>query len=249
MGSIKGKNILVTGAARRIGSEIALRLAKEGANIAIHYRSSEKEAVELAREIEGIGVRAWIARADFEQNEYDGFIGRVLAATGTLHALINNASIFTQRSLSGLTLYDLVRNIHVNSWAPFELGRDFRNAMKRGHIVNILDSSTSGYDWSHVGYIMSKHVLAELTRMTAVDYGPDVRVNAIAPGLILPPPGKGEEFFKRMERTSPLKRHGSPGDIAEAALFLLKNDFLSGTVIHVDGGKHLMDYVYGPHPD
>lgn len=248
-GSIKGRNILVTGAAQRIGREIALNLAKEGANIAIHYRRSEEDAVALAREIEGLGVKAWIARADFEQNEYDGFIERVSAVAGTLDAIINNASIFTQRNLAGLTLYDLVRNIHVNAWAPFELGRDFKKMMKRGHIINILDSRTSGYDWSHVGYIMGKLVLTELTRMIAVDYGPDVLVNSIAPGLILPPPGKDEEFLKRMDRTVPLKRHGAPRDIADAALFILKSEFLTGAVIHVDGGMHLMDYGHGPHPD
>lgn len=248
-GSIKGKNILVTGAARRIGREIVLRLAREGANVAVHYKSSEKDAIALAREIEGLGVKAWIARADFEQNEYDGFIERVAAVTGTLDALVNNASIFTNRSLAGLTLYDLVRNIHVNSWAPFELGRDFKKIMKRGHIINILDSRTSGYDWSHVGYIMGKLVLTEITRMTAVDYAPDVLVNGIAPGLILPPPGKDEEFLKKMDRTVPVKRHGNPEDIAEAVVFLLKNNFLAGAVIHVDGGRHLMDYTHGPHPD
>ncbi len=246
---LKGRTALITGAGKRIGREIALALAGEGVNVVVHYSRSSAEAAELKEAIEARGVKSWLARADFDKKEYEGLVEKAAQATGGIDILVNNASIFPASRLDGATFEGLLSNIQVNAWAPFVLTRDLRRVMKKGRVVNLIDSRTHGYDWSHVEYILSKHLLAELTKMTAIEYAPDVVVNGINPGLILPPPGKEISWLEKMDSTVPRKRHGGPRDIAEAALYLLKSDFLIGEVVNVDGGRHLMEYDRGPHPD
>jgi len=246
---IKGKTALVTGAAKRIGAQIALSLAEEGASVYIHYQNAERDARELKAEIESKNVKAWLIQADFGNNGYEGLIERTAGVAGGIDILVNNASIFPQSSLKDMTLEGLVANIKVNAWAPFVLMRDMARIMKKGKVVNLLDSRVSGYDWTHAEYILSKHLFAAMTRMAAVEYAPDLVVNGVAPGLILPPPGKPMEYIERMDRTVPLKKHGSPFEIAAAVIYLLKSGFLAGEVINVDGGRHLIEYDRGPHPD
>lgn len=246
---LKGRTALVTGAGKRIGRQIALALAAEGVNVIAHYSTAEKEAAGLKRELEAMGVRSWLARADFAKDGYEGLIERVAGETGGVDILVNNASIFPESGLEGATFEGLVNNIRVNAWAPFVLVRDLHRVMKKGRVVNLLDSRTKGFDWGHVEYILSKHVLAELTKMMAVEYAPDIVVNGVNPGLILPPPGKEMEYLEKMDPTVPRKRHGGPVDIAEAVVYLLKSDFLIGEVINVDGGRHLIEYGRRPDTD
>lgn len=246
---LKGRTALVTGAGKRIGREIALALAGEGVNVVVHYSRSSTEADELKGLIEAMGVKSWLAKADFDKREYEGLIEKAAAETGGIDILVNNASVFPASRLDEVTLEGLVSNIQVNAWAPFVLARDLRRLMKKGRVVNLIDSRTRGYDWSHVEYILSKHLLAELTKMMAIEYAPDVVVNGVNPGLILPPPGREMAYLEKMDSTVPRKRHGGPGDIVDAVLYLLKSDFLIGEVINVDGGRHLMEYDRGPHPD
>lgn len=244
-----GKTALVTGAAKRVGRAVALALAREGVSIAAHYNGSGEEAESLKKEAEALGVRCWLLKADFSRGGCDGLIERAASESGGLDMLVNNASIFPVNRLRDMTLEGLFENIRVNAWAPFVLARDFSKILKRGKVVNMLDSRVSGYDWSHVEYILSKHMLSELTRMMAVEFAPEVAVNGVAPGLILPPPGKDMAFLERMKKSVPLKAIGNPGEIASAVLYLLRADFLTGEVINVDGGRHLLEYDRGPHPD
>jgi pteridine reductase len=247
---LRGKNALITGAGRRIGHAIAMALGEEGANVVIHYLHTEKEASELSAELNHIGAKSWLVKADFENAvECGTLIARSLEMAGSLDILINNASIFPADSLRDLDFVDLMKNMQVNAWAPFLLSRDFATQVGRGQIVNLLDTRIEGYDWKHVSYILSKHVLSVLTKMTALEFAPQIRVNGIAPGLILPPAGKDDSFLDRMANSVPLKRHGGPSDVADAVIYLLKSDFLTGEVIRVDGGRHLMEYGGGPHTD
>lgn len=240
---LSGKNALVTGAARRIGRAIALALAREGANVAVHYESSVQEAAELVSEIEGLGVRAVALRADLsDRREQEGLVGRAREALGKLEILVNNASIFPTDTLETVELKSIERNLEINAWAPLALTRAFAAQTERGHVVNLLDSRVSGFDRTHVAYILSKHVLSALTRLTALELAPGIAVNGIAPGLILPPPGEGEEYVDRLAKTVPLQRSGTPEDIAAAALYLVTSEFVTGEVIYVDGGRHLKEY-------
>ncbi|MGD0273690.1 MAG: SDR family oxidoreductase [Gaiellaceae bacterium] len=237
---LEGKSALVTGAARRIGRAVSLALAREGANVAVHYESSEKEAAELVAEIEGLGARAVAVRADLsDSNDLEGLVGRARSELGKLEILVNNASIFPADTLETVDLESLERCVEINAWAPLALTRAFAAQTKRGHVVNLLDSRVTGFDRTHVAYILSKHVLSDLTRICALELAPGIAVNGIAPGLILPPPGKDEDYVDRLARTVPLERRGAPEDIAAAAIFLVTSEFVTGETIYVDGGRHL----------
>ncbi|MCJ7492325.1 MAG: SDR family oxidoreductase [Dehalococcoidia bacterium] len=247
---LHGKSALVTGAAKRIGAAISLALASEGAKVILHYHGSGDQAERLRDEITALGVQSWLIQADFEKpQEYETLIERSIATAGGLDMLVNNASFFPVDSLATVTFESLVRNMEINAWVPFVLSRDFARLAGHGKIVNLVDSRTHDFDWTHVGYILSKHVLDVLTRVTALRYAPTITVNGVAPGLILPPPGEDESYIDRLTQTVPLKRHGSPEDIAEAVVYLLKSDFVTGETISVDGGRHLKEYESGPRPD
>jgi len=247
---IGGKTALVTGAAKRIGRAIALAFSDEGVNVVVHYNSSEDEAKQLVAEIERRAVKAWPVQADLARpEETETLIDRALKIAGPIEILVNNASIFPGEKLDELSSESFAKNMQVNAWAPFVLARAFARRVGRGKIINLEDSRTAGYDWNHVGYILSKHVLAVFTKMMAVEYAPDIAVNAVRPGLILPPPGKDESYIDRLTGTVPLKRHGDPKDIADAVVFLAKSDFITGEVIYVDGGRHLKEYTDGQNPD
>jgi NAD(P)-dependent dehydrogenase (short-subunit alcohol dehydrogenase family) len=116
-------------------------------------------------------------------------------------------------------------------------------------VINLLDTRIVGYDWSHVGYILSKDILYKLTRMAAIEFAPHVTVNAVAPGLILPPPGKNEDYLNRLANTVPLQKHGKAADIVDAIIYLVKSEYITGQVIYVDGGRHLKELSNGSNPD
>jgi NAD(P)-dependent dehydrogenase (short-subunit alcohol dehydrogenase family) len=237
------KTALVTGAGVRLGRATALALADAGMNVLVHYRRSEGEAAEVCRLVEQRGVRAWPIAADFDEPQSSlRLIDRAVATAGSLDVLVNNAAVFPKDDLHSMTFDHLMAAIRVNAWAPFELGRAFAERVGRGQIVNLLDSRIVDVDWAHVSYILSKQVLSAMTRMMALDFAPDISVNAVAPGLILPPPGQPLEYLEKRTGTVPLKRHGMPELIARAVVFLSQSEFITGQVIFVDGGRHLEEY-------
>lgn len=242
---------LVTGAAVRIGRAIALALGDAGMSVVVHYRRSEAEAAQLCQELASRGVRTWIVQGDFsDPAAAERVVERALGAAGSLDVLVNNASMFPRDELDSLTLDRLVDNLRVNAWAPFVASRAFARRIGRGHIVNLLDSRIDDVDWHHIGYILSKHVLAAMTRMMALAFAPNITVNAVAPGLILPPPGASHDYIESRVQTVPLAQHGEPEQIGRAVAYLATSDFITGEVIYVDGGRHLEEYDRdGPHPD
>jgi pteridine reductase len=247
---LRGRAALVTGGAQRIGREIGLTLAALGADIVVHYRRSRREAEELVGILTGSGVRAWAAAADFDRpEEVERLIPRVLETAGRLDFLVNNASIFPAGTLADLDFPDLVESLRVNAWTPFLLGREFARRAGGGKIVNILDTRVDGSDVDHVSYILSKQMLAGLTLLMALELAPALTVNAVAPGLILPPAGKDEAYLDRLAANLPLRRHGTPADVARAVAYLLQADFVTGQVIYVDGGRHVREFSPRPHSD
>jgi len=239
--SIEGKTALVTGAALRIGQAIALALAEQQVKVVIHYRHSAEPAEALRRSLVTRGHQAFSVMADFDRpEEADALIERARAAAGPIHILVNSASEFHPEPLDAMTHASLVREVTVNAWAPFALTRAFARQAASGKVINFIDAQITGYDLTHASYILSKHLLATLTAMTALQYAPGITVNAVAPGLILPPEGRDESYLDRLATALPLKRHGSPADITRAVLFLLQSDFVTGQVIYVDGGRHLI---------
>lgn len=245
MFELTGKTALVTGAARRIGHAISLGLAKQGVNVIVNYNRSEDEARKLLDEISELGVKSGLVRANFSNpDSHKDLIEHANRIFGQIDILINNASIFSSDKDS-VRIEDLNANMLVNAWTPFMLGKYFSEKVESGKIVNLLDTRIAGYDFDHFAYYLSKRMLEILTKSMALKLAPKILVNGIAPGLILPPEGKNYSYLEEKKNTIPLRRYGSISDVVETTLFLLRSDFITGEVIHVDGGKHLIQTIEG----
>jgi NAD(P)-dependent dehydrogenase (short-subunit alcohol dehydrogenase family) len=246
MFELAGKTALVTGAAKRLGNAIALGLAKQGANVIIHYDKSEREAEKLRDEIVGLGLKSWVVRASLDGSEScKKLFENCLGLAGEIDVLVNNASVFSASDIGNVVLEDIEVDMLVNAWAPFLLARYFSEKTEHGKIVNILDTRVVGYDFNHFAYYLSKRMLEILTKSMALKLAPRITVNGIAPGLILPPKGKDYTYLEMKKDTVPLKKYGSPSDVVETVLFLLRSDFVTGQVVYVDGGKHLIQTIEG----
>lgn len=244
--SLAGKTALVTGAAKRIGRATALALASEGVSVMVHYRSSEREAKEAASMIKQRGVDAWTIQADLASPaQAEGLLARAREAARPIDVLINNASIFPKNSFMDMTGDDLALNMQINAIAPFVIGRALAAQGRQGSIINFLDTRIVRHDAAHAAYHVSKRMLFTLTRMMALEFAPSVRVNAVAPGSILPASGEDASFFETAASGNPLQRRGSLEGVTETVLFLLRSDFITGQVIFVDGGVHMKGQVYG----
>ncbi len=239
--SLRGQTALVTGAGQRIGEAITLALADEQVNVVIHYRHSQSRAERLRDVLVGRGVRAFSIQADFDNPDgADLLVQRAQAEAGPIQILVNSASEFQREGLDAMTYPSLLQSLTVNAWSPFALTRAFARQTGTGKVVNFIDAQIAGQDLTHASYILSKHLLATLTTMTALQYAPAITVNAVAPGLILPPEGKDESYLEALAQALPLKRHGGLPDITRTVCFLLESDFITGQVIYVDGGRHLI---------
>jgi len=237
---------LVTGAARRLGRETALALAREGSNVVVHYNDSADDAKRTAEEIRACGVLAWTLPCDLTDSASIGsYFRRVVGAVGPVDILINNASIFPRDQLGEVTAESISTNIELNAVAPLILTRDLAAQGRDGVVVNLLDSRILDYDKEHVSYHLSKRALFTLTRLTALEFAPRIRVNAVAPGLVLPPNGEDENYLTDLQSTNPMGRHGSSSDVSDAIVYLVEARFVTGQVLFVDGGRHLRGSVYG----
>lgn len=242
---LKGKTALITGAAKRIGRALAVTLGRRGANVVVHYNRSKEAAAALSEELQSRGVSAWTVGGDLsDKDQVRGLFQRAVEIAGPIDILINNASIYEKETLWDSSAESILRNMQIHSVAPLVLARDFARQERGGHIVNLLDTRITAYDRQHASYHLSKRTLATLTRMLAMELAPKVAVNAVAPGLILPPAGEDESYLEKLAHCNPLNRYGSPTDVAEAVLFLLASRFVTGQVIYVDGGYHMKGHMY-----
>ncbi len=245
---LSGQTALITGAAKRVGRVIAASLADRGVNIVVHYNTSRAEAESLTAELKERGVGAWALQASLEDPaQIETMWRRALDSSpgGQLSLLVNNASIFLEDTLDTLSSESLEKNLGVNALAPLRLIRLFADQEQPGCVVNLLDSRIGGYMRKHVSYALSKRMLFSLTRMLALELAPRVRINAVAPGMILPPEGESGQELERLAARAPLGRWGEPEDVANAVTFLLQNDYLTGQVIFVDGGAFIKEDLYG----
>lgn len=250
MFDIAGTTAIVTGGAKRLGRETAMTLARSGCNVVVHYNTSEREAEAVAASARELGVRAWAVAADLASpEEASRLMERASSIAGEVELLVNSASVFPPGTLDQLTEESLSLNLRLNTLSPLFLARRFRDEVESrggsGAIVNFLDTRILDYDRNHVAYHLSKQALFALTRMMSNEFAPTVRVNAVAPGLILPPPGEDDSFLDRLSHTNPLNTHGSAEQVAATVLFLLWNRFVTGQVIYVDGGRHMKGRFYG----
>jgi NAD(P)-dependent dehydrogenase (short-subunit alcohol dehydrogenase family) len=235
---ISGKVALVTGSAKRIGREIALELASRGARLAVHYRSSAEEAREVA------GDRGIVFQADLtDVTAIENLFAGIERSFGRLDILVNSASVFSASTADEATPEHWDAQMNTNARGPFFVAQHAARLMRRagaGKIVNIADVAGEIIWPAYFPYSVSKAALIAVNRGLAKAYAPQIQVNAIAPGPVLFPSDYTEEQkHTAIERTL-LKREGSPQDIVNAVVFLIENDYITGEVIHVDGGRHIL---------
>jgi pteridine reductase len=242
---LKGRTALITGAAKRLGRATALALAQHGANVVVHTHRPDDATSTLHREIETRGASVWLVHGDLlDADQTHEVFEAARSKAGRIDILINNASIWGNETLWETTDESLCRNMRIHAMAPLILARELAGQKTPGHVVNVLDTRVTTYDREHAAYHISKRMLLTLTRMLALELAPDIAVNAVAPGLILPPAGKDESYLQKLAHTNPLGRHGDPSDVTEAILFLLASRFITGQVIYVDGGYHMKGHMY-----
>lgn len=241
--SLDGKVGLVTGAARRVGRAIALRLAREGMAVAIHYHRSRDEAESLLREIVDAGGVARAFAADLAAPGGPAELARsVLSSFGRVHLLVNSASIWLRTPVLALDPEEFDRTVAVNLRSPFLLAALLGRSMKEngeGLIVNVLDWSIDRPYPDYIPYGITKAGLAAATRGLARALAPEVRVNAVAPGAVLLPEGTDAEEAEAARRATALRRIGDPADVAEAVVYFLRAPFTTGATLVVDGGRSL----------
>lgn len=240
---LQGKVAVVTGGAVRLGRALALALAAEGVRVAVHYGHSAGPAEQVVAEIAALGSEAVALQADLGQSgAAHSLIERAVAHFGRVDILVNNAAIFEPGNWDDTTEENWDQHFAVNLKAPFFLGQAFAAQVGRersGHIVNIADWRGARPGTDHIAYTLTKAGLIAMTQSLALALAPNIQVNAIAPGLILPPPGRDQAFLERKAAQIPAQRIGSPQDIAQALLYLVHSDFVTGELLHVTGGEHL----------
>lgn len=230
---------LVTGAGRRIGAEIARKLAAHGAQVVLHCHASRDGAEALAAEI---GPRAAVVQADLgDPAAVDGLIAAAAACFGPLSLLVNNASTFVNDDIHRVTWESWHQNIQVNAAAPLFLAKHFAVQAPDGSvIVNILDQKVLHLNPDFISYTMGKVALHGLTTMLALGLAPHIRVAGIAPGLTLISGKQTPESFAKAQAATPLGRSSSPQEIAAAVQFIWDSPSLTGSVITIDGGESLI---------
>jgi len=240
--SLAGKVALVTGAAKRIGRSVALRLAAEGADVAVNYRNSKSEAEEVATEIAASGKHAAAFRADVAKREdVTAMFAAVEKEFGRLDILVNNAGMFFSAKFEELTEEQWDRILNTNLKSQFLCSQAATPMLRRGGHGRIINFASLGglLAWpAYTHYCVSKAGVIMLTRCLARALAPEITVNAIAPGTISFP-GDAPELAEDFIRRAPLRRTGTPQDIDDAVVFLAQSAFVTGQVFVVDGGRSL----------
>jgi 3-oxoacyl-[acyl-carrier protein] reductase/pteridine reductase len=239
---LSGKATLVTGGARRLGRAIALELARAGADVAITFRGSRQDALELAAEVERCGVRFLAVECDVRSEaSVRTAIAAVVSAFGRLDILVNNAAVFESETLESLSIEAWDRVFETNARGPFLVAREALPHLRAAHgrIVNI--GSLGGLrPWAtHAHYCASKAALHMLTQSMAKAFAPEISVNCIAPGFIDFAENDAQDAARFAQRT-PMRRNGSAEDLAKAVLFFVEGPaFITGQILAVDGGLGL----------
>ncbi len=237
------KNMLITGAAQRIGAALAGEMAAEGWHVCIHYNTSQAKAEKVADAIISKGGKASLYHADLATTEGpEDLIARCHDEIGPLSCLINNASIFEYDDLDSLNGEMLDLHHAVNARAPLLLSQAFSKRIPKkakGNIVNILDNKVMAPNPDYMSYTISKFALKAATEILAMAMAPQIRVNGIAPGITLLSGKQSESRFNKAHKTNPLKQGCTPGQIAAALKLILDCPSMTGEIIVLDGGQRL----------
>jgi len=237
---LNGKCVLVTGGAVRIGHAICEALAARGCTVVVHYRTSEHEAFALVDSLRASGVEAFAVQAALgDAASCTALMDACVAAAGGVDFLVNNASVFHRDSLLNTTEAKLLLELQVNAFVPLFLTQALARVASSGKIVNLLDRRVEGVECGALPYVLSKKMLADFTQLAALELAPEFTVNAVAPGPVLPPPGEGPARTRDLAGATPLGVGLTPDAVAQAVVYLLEADAVTGQTLFVDGGQRL----------
>lgn len=233
---------LITGGSDRIGKAVAIHLAKQGYHLVLHYNSAKEKAENLQMHIESTyKVKVELLQINFlKENDFDHIFEDFKKKNITIEVLVNCASDFIPSSFNelGSELFD--KEMTINLKIPYLLTKAFARVFGKGNIINFVDTKVAKNKTVHLDYILSKKLLKDFTKISAVELAPNIRVNAIAPGLILPPEGKDESYLLNLAKDIPLKTIGNLDEILKAFQFILDSYFFTGQILYIDGGEHLV---------
>ncbi len=231
------QSAIVTGGSDRIGKAIALHLAELGYHIVLHYNSSAEKAEKTKLEICALGVKCQTIQVDFtSKNVGEQLFGKI-DPTFDVKILVNNASDFLPSNFDSDSEELLHHHFKINFVSPYSLTKAFARKKENGLIINLLDTNVDKHKTAHLDYLLSKKLLRDFTHLSAVGLAPNFRVNAIAPGLILPPGDKDINYLLEKAKNIPLQTIGNLKQIRNALRFFVANPFVTGQTIYVDGGE------------
>lgn len=240
--NLDGRVAIVTGAGIRVGQALAIALGRERMRVAVHYHASADGAQETAKEIEKAGGEAVLFQADLGSARGPSeLVEKVAAHFGSLAVVVNSAAIMERTPIGAVTTQIWDSIFALNLRAPFMIAQDAAPILKKegGAIVNIADLAAFESWPQYVPHSISKAAVVKMTSALARVLAPEIRVNAIAPGAVLLPEGWEQESADKLISTTPLQQLGSPDDVVDAMLYLLRSDFITGETIIVDGGRHI----------
>ena len=228
---------LVTGAATRLGLAFATALADRGCDIALHYHHSTEQALQQAALIRRRGVRCETFPFDLADDDPGCLVEQVCHCFPRLQVLINSASAYDAGTIANTDRALLQKQFSVNFFAPYLLSGSFAKQVGCGSIINILDNKIAFQQYQYGAYLMSKKALAEFTKLAAIEFSPRIRVNGIAPGVVLPGETRTGDYIDWRIQGIPLQRQGRVEDLTRAMNYLLDSDFVTGQILFVDGGE------------
>lgn len=241
---MQNKAVLITGAAKRIGKAIAIAMAQNGWNIALHYNTSQNEAEDTAKYIKSFGVKVCIIQADLTNTQQlEKIFAQANQKLGVINCLVNNASVFKNDTIQNFSFQSWNENMAVNLYAPAALIQEFIKQIPAGqgaNIINMLDYAVWRYPEKFLSYTASKSALWALTQQLGLALAPlKIRINGIGPGRVLHNIYDNNESFNKAVEAAPLGTDSSPDEIAAAINFILSSPSMTGQMIALDGGKHL----------
>ena len=240
---IKNKNILITGAATRVGKAIALHFAEKGWNIALHYFRSSSKAKKLKKIIEQKWVKVTLIKADLKNlKQTEKIITLARKKLGTINCLVNNAALFEKDDITNFTIKSWNDHLNINLLAPAILTKQFAKQASRksvSNIINIIDQRIFNLTPFFMSYTISKSGLQTLTKTMAMRLGSNIKVNAIAPGPTIKNKRQSDSHFRNQVRSTLLKKSVRTEDICDTVEFLINNNSVTGQIIAVDSGQNL----------